>query len=242
MNESRGSVDPAASAAIRFAAIVVAAGAGARFGADRPKALLELDGRPLVAHAVDRMIAAGASTVVVVVPEAFRSAFADALAAEPVTALVSGGTERTESVRNGLAPIRDGADPPPIVLVQDAARPMVPTDVTRRVVQAVASGAPAVVPVVPVTDTVRELTGDGSRMLDRSRLRAVQTPQGFATTALLSSYERLAAGEPVTDDAGVCERAGHPVTLVDGSPLSFKITYPEDLARAEQVLAEAVAR
>jgi 2-C-methyl-D-erythritol 4-phosphate cytidylyltransferase len=117
---------------------------------------------------------------------------------------------------------------------------LVPVAVTRRVLQTAAAGAAAVVPTVPVTDTVRELTADGSTMLDRSRLRAVQTPQGFATAALISSYDRL-GDAVITDDAGVCERAGHPVTIVEGSPLSFKITYPGDLIRAEQVLAEPVA-
>ncbi|QDP98187.1 2-C-methyl-D-erythritol 4-phosphate cytidylyltransferase [Microlunatus elymi] len=220
-----------------FGAIVVAAGAGTRFGAERPKALLELAGRPLVRHAAESMLAAGAVRLIVVIPDGGADGFARALHGLAVDALVTGGAERTDSVRNGLAALAASEDRPPIVLITDAARPLVPLQVTRRVVAAVAAGAPAVVPAVPVTDTIRELTGPqddghGSRMLDRSMLRAVQTPQGFDLETLLAAYRRLGA-DVITDDAGVCERAGHPITLVDGDSASFKITHPPDLALAE---------
>ncbi len=229
--------DPDRAPAAAFAAIVVAAGAGTRFGADRPKALLDLAGRPLVHRAAAAMVAAGAGRLVVVVPAGWTDRFAEALTGLPVDRLVSGGPERTDSVRNGLAAL-DDIDAPPVVLVQDAARPLVPRTVTRRVVAAVAGGAPAVVPAVPVTDTIRELTGAAtSRSLDRGRLRAVQTPQGFDLQALRSAYAAIGA-DAVTDDAGVCERAGYPVTVVDGAPESFKITRPADLVLAELLLAE----
>lgn len=227
-----------------FAAVVVAAGAGTRFGADRPKALLTLAGRPLVSHAAQTMIDAGCGVLVVVVPDGWQDAFDQALVEVSVGAstmtVVAGGAERTHSVRNGLAAITGpGTEPPPIVLITDAARPLIPRAVVDRVVTAVADGATAVVPAVPVTDTIRAYAPDGgaeSTMLDRSLLRAVQTPQGFATSALLDAYDRL-GDEVVTDDAGVCERAGHRVRIVDGATDSFKITYPSDLASAELILA-----
>ena len=218
-----------------FAAVIVAAGAGTRFGADRPKALLELAGQPLVRYAATAMVGAGATQVVVVVPDGWTDRFAEALSGLPVDALVVGGQERTQSVRHGIAALDGVMRAPSIVLVHDAARPLVPVDVTRRVLAAVAAGAPAVVPAVPVNDTVRELDGLGSgdsRTLDRSRLRAVQTPQGFDLAVLRAAYAGVGE-DVVTDDAGVCERAGHRVTVVDGAAESFKITRPADLALAD---------
>jgi 2-C-methyl-D-erythritol 4-phosphate cytidylyltransferase len=221
-----------------FAAIVVAAGAGTRFGADRPKALLQLGGRSLVRHAADAMLAAGAAELVVVIPDGWQNAFAEALEGLTV-ATVAGGVERTDSVRHGLEEI--SADRTPVTLITDAARPLVPPAVVDRVVQAVAAGAPVVIPSIPVTDTIRELDAQlgasASIMLERSRLRAVQTPQGFDTVVLLDAYRRLGA-EVVTDDAGVCERAGHRVQLVDGAAESFKITYPADLRLAELTIID----
>lgn len=218
--------------------MVVAAGAGTRFGADRPKALLDLAGRPLVRHSVESMITAGADVVVVVIPDGHRADFEAALEGMPVT-LVAGGAERTHSVRNGLAVLAADRDRLEIVLIHDAARPLVPITAVHRVVAAVAAGAAAVVPAIPVTDTIRELTGGGSRMLERSRLRAVQTPQGFALAELVDSYAAL-GDEVVSDDAGVCERAGHQVSVVDGDARSFKITYPADLLLAERLLVDEV--
>lgn len=223
-----------------FAAVVVAAGSGARFGADRPKALLPLAGSPIVRHAVQTMLAAGAAQVVVVAPEPELDAFAGALDGLAVDAITPGGSERTHSVRAGLAAVAGFPARPAVVLVHDAARPLVPVEVVGRVVAAVAAGSGAVVPAVPVTDTVRELTEDGSRMLDRTRLRAVQTPQGFDLDLLLGAYRRIGTAV-ITDDAGVCEQAGHPVTIVDGAADAFKITYPADLQWAEELLARRAA-
>lgn len=145
--------------------------------------------------------------------------------------------ERTDSVRRGLATI--SADRTPVTLITDAARPLVPPVVVERVLAAVSAGAPVVIPTVPVTDTIRHVDPGAatSTMLDRSRLRAVQTPQGFDTAVLLDAYRRLGE-DVVTDDAGVCERAGHPVRLVEGATESFKITYPADLRLAELMITE----
>jgi 2-C-methyl-D-erythritol 4-phosphate cytidylyltransferase len=122
-----------------------------------------------------------------------------------------------------------------VVLVHDAARPLVPADVVRGVVAAVRAGAAAVIPVVPVSDTIRQVTEAGSVVVDRSGLRAVQTPQGFAREALIRSHG-TAAGLEFTDDAAVCEACGYEVVLVPGSREALKITEPYDLYVAEAIV------
>lgn len=216
-----------------FGAIVVAAGAGTRLDAGRPKALLPLQGTSLVRRAVEAMTRAGGDPVVVVIPPGYRDDFATALAGCPALQLVEGGQERTHSVRNGLTSIwsRPEATRPTRLLIHDAARPLVPSAVTERVVAALRAGATAVVPAVSVTDTIRQVTDSGSVPVDRRQLRSVQTPQGFDLDVLADAYRRL-GDAVVTDDAGVCERAGYPVTLVEGSSASLKITHRTDLAAA----------
>ena len=145
-----------------------------------------------------------------------------------------GGAERQESVERGLAAVPAGA----IVLVHDAARPFVPAHVVASVIDAVRDGAVAVTPVIALADSVRMLRDGGSVVVDRSGLRAVQTPQGFDADVLRASHrEAVRARRVVTDDASVCEAAGYEVTLVPGSRRSFKVTDPFDLE-----IAEAIAR
>jgi 2-C-methyl-D-erythritol 4-phosphate cytidylyltransferase len=213
-------------------AIVVAAGSGVRLGGEIPKALRVLAGRPLVRWSVDALAAGGVTSVVVVVADGLQGTFAGALAGTglPFT-IVVGGATRQESVARGIAALPAGE----VVLVHDAARPLVPADVVRAVVAAVRAGAPAVVPVVPVSDTVRQVAGAGSVVVDRSGLRAVQTPQGFAREALVTAHA-AAAGLDYTDDAAVCEAAGYEVALVPGSREALKITEPYDLAVAEAIV------
>ncbi|MVA76793.1 2-C-methyl-D-erythritol 2,4-cyclodiphosphate synthase [Auraticoccus sp. F435] len=203
-----------------------------------PKALRTLAGRPLVHHSVRALVEGGVDEVVVAIRPELGEHFAAALAdlAERVRLrLVAGGRERQESV--GLALEALGGSEATVVLVHDAARPLVPVEVVRRVVEAVRAGAPAVVPVVPVVDTVREVGEDRTRGLNRSRLRAVQTPQGFDHQVLRDAHEELRrSGGTVTDDAAACELLGHPVLTVDGSPRSLKITAESDLALAETLL------
>ncbi len=214
--------------------IVVAAGSGIRLGGEVPKALRELAGVPLVRRSVDAMAAGGCTRAVVVISPSDHAAFDRALqrAAIPVT-FVEGGARRQDSVRNGLLSINDAQ----IVLVHDAARPNVPAEVVERVIAAVAAGADAVVPVIDVVDSLRVLTEDGSEVLDRATVRAVQTPQGFRRAALVEAHAALAEADvDVTDDAAACELAGFSVTLVEGSQASAKITRPVDLVIAEQFL------
>lgn len=223
-------------------AVVVAAGSGVRMGASAPKALLELDGRPLVRWSVEAMAAGGAQHVLIVVAPGLEDLFSTALHGAPVEwGLVAGGRERQDSVRNGLRAI--AADPRlrgcRVVLVHDAARPLVPASVVRSVADAVLAGARAVIPVIPVVDTVRQVSAGGSVVVDRARLRAVQTPQGFDRDALLAAHDEAhRLGLPFTDDAGVCEAVGHPVVLVPGSRDAHKVTEPLDLVLAHAILKE----
>jgi 2-C-methyl-D-erythritol 4-phosphate cytidylyltransferase len=210
--------------------IVAAAGSGLRLGADRPKALVPLAGRPLVAWAVEGLLAGGVAEVVVAVPAAERAAFAEVL--DPAVRLVDGGATRTGSVRAALAAVAASAD---AVLVHDAARPLTPPDVVGRVLAALAAGAPAVVPVLAVVDTTVVVDDDGTvvEAVPRASLRRVQTPQGFDRAILSAAYERLPEGDELTDDAAVVRAAGVPVTTVVGDERAAKVTVPHDLALAE---------
>jgi 2-C-methyl-D-erythritol 4-phosphate cytidylyltransferase len=215
-------------------AIVAAAGSGLRLGAERPKALVELAGRPLVCWSVDALRAGGVDELVVTVPTAARAAFRDVLG--PDVRLVHGGLTRTASVRAALGTVDGRAE---AVLVHDAARPLTPPDVVARVLAAVAGGAPAVVPVLPVMDTT-VVVDDAGRVrdtLDRAALRRVQTPQGFERAALLAAYAQLPDGVELTDDAAVVRAAGVSVTTVAGDELAAKVTVPHDLALAELLVA-----
>ena len=210
--------------------IVAAAGSGLRLGADRPKALVALAGRPLVSWSVETLLGSGVADVVVAVPGDELAAFAAVL--PPEVRLVVGGATRTASVRAALAAASGSAH---AVLVHDAARPLTPPDVVTRVLAALAGGAPAVVPVLPVVDTTVRVDGDGlvTGALPRETLRRVQTPQGFARAVLVDAYDRLPDGAELTDDAAVVRAAGVPVATVAGDERAAKVTVPHDLVLAE---------
>jgi 2-C-methyl-D-erythritol 4-phosphate cytidylyltransferase len=215
--------------------IVAAAGSGLRLGAVRggraiPKALVPLGGRALVCWAVDTLRDAGVADVVVAVPAQELSAFATVLPMD--VRLVVGGATRTASVRAALAAATDRAD---AVLVHDAARPLTPPDVVRRVLAALDAGAAAVVPVLPVVDTTVTVDGDGvlTGTLPREALRRVQTPQGFTRVALTEAYAALPDDAELTDDAAVVRAAGLAVATVAGDERAAKVTVAHDLALAE---------
>jgi 2-C-methyl-D-erythritol 4-phosphate cytidylyltransferase len=221
--------------------IVAAAGSGLRLGAERdgraiPKALVLLGGRPLVCWAVDSLRAGGVAEVVVAVPAPQQAAFAAALPDD--VHVVVGGDTRTASVRVALAAAREHApaDGRTAVLVHDAARPLTPPAVVARVLSALADGAAAVVPVLPVVDTTVTVDRDGLVVADlpRADLRRVQTPQGFDRETLVAAYGRAdgTAGE-YTDDASVVRAAGVPVHTVAGDERAAKITVAHDLLLAE---------
>jgi 2-C-methyl-D-erythritol 4-phosphate cytidylyltransferase len=150
----------------------------------------------------------------------------------PVVA-VTGGATRAESVGRALAVVPEAFG---VTLVHDAARCLVPVEVVTAVIDAALAGGDAVVPGAPVVDTIRELSPEGgSRTIDRSSLRAVQTPQGFSTGVLRRAH---ATGDPgATDDAGMVEALGLPVVLVPGHPRAFKVTTAQDLLLAGAILA-----
>ncbi|GAA4853044.1 2-C-methyl-D-erythritol 4-phosphate cytidylyltransferase [Saccharopolyspora rosea] len=221
-------------------ALVPAAGRGVRLGAGMPKALVPVSGESLLLRAVRGLLASGrVEHVVVAAPAEQVEVVSAELASLPCAHVVPGGAERTDSVRRALDAVDEVAPDARVVLVHDAARAFTPASVIRDVVSAVEQGAPAVVPVLPVADTIKEVDASGAVVstVDRSRLRAVQTPQGFALDVLREAY--AAAGDIATDDAGLVERLGGEVRTVAGHPHALKITTAFDLAIAESVLALA---
>jgi 2-C-methyl-D-erythritol 4-phosphate cytidylyltransferase len=221
---------------VSTAAIVPAAGSGVRLGADRPKALVPLAGEPLVVHALRALRSSEVvDRIVVAAPPTELDAMQAALPSEwhGWVHVVAGGAVRQASVAAGLEALSDDHE---LVLVHDAARALVPPAVVTRVVDALLAGAPAVIPVVPLSDTVKRVR-DGRVLdtVDRASLYAVQTPQGFRRDVLAAAHATTESD--ATDDAGLVERAGGDVCVVDGDAEAFKITSPLDLRLAEAVLS-----
>ena len=215
--------------------IIVAAGAGRRLGAAQNKALLPLLGRPLFAYAVQALRPFCHHLILVTRPDE-KAAF-EALIQEQglqVDQLAPGGRERRHSVENALALVPPGCD---LVLVQDGARPFASPGLIERVLKA-ARESGAAVPAVPVRDTLRKMEGDTTRTVPREGLYQVQTPQGFHTALLQQAYHQHP--EAATDDAGLVERLGLPVTLVPGEARNLKITHPEDFTMAQQLLGSSL--
>lgn len=214
-------------------ALVPAAGRGERLGLGVAKAFVVVGGAPLLVHAVRRLLDAGVDQVVVAVGSA-ELATARALLAGAATVVV-GGADRVSSVRAALAAADDDAD---VVLVHDAARPFVPATVIAAVIAAVRAGHRAVIPVLPVVDTIRRIGPDEvlTGVVDRDRLRIVQTPQGFSPSVLRSAHAGAERdGVTATDDAGLAERVGIAVTTVTGDRAAFKITTAADLEEARRM-------
>ncbi|MGW6139914.1 2-C-methyl-D-erythritol 4-phosphate cytidylyltransferase [Streptomyces sp. NPDC055144] len=231
----------------RTAAVIPAAGRGVRLGPGAPKALRALNGTPMLIHAVRAMAASRSVSLVVVVapPDEASAAEVKTLLADHALpertdfVVVPGGETRQESVKLGLDALPPGID---VVLVHDAARPLVPVDTVDGVIEAVREGAPAVVPALPLADTVKQVearTDGGPELVvatpERARLRAVQTPQGFDRATLVRAHETVT--DNVTDDASMVEQLGEPVVVVPGHEEAFKVTRPLDLLLAEAVLA-----
>lgn len=217
------------------AAVVPAAGAGVRLGPGDPKALRWLGSEPLLVHAVRRLRASDSvGCVVVAAPPGHEDAVRRLLGAE--VTVVRGGADRQESVAAALAAVPAGFD---VVLVHDAARALTPPELIDRVAAQVRGGRAAVIPVLPVTDTITQVgpSGEVVRGLDRSALRAVQTPQGFRREVLAAAHAGAVGGPRATDDASLVARLGVPVHTVPGTPLAMKITTPYDLTVAEALLA-----
>jgi 2-C-methyl-D-erythritol 4-phosphate cytidylyltransferase len=219
-------------------AVLVAAGRGERFGGDRPKAFAKLRGRVMLAESLERLERSDwIEAIVIVAPTDWEEPsilLAEELSAGKVSSCVPGGATRADSVRAGVTEVPDDV---PVIVVHDAARPLLPETVIERVITALGDGWDGAVPALPVADTIKRAAEDGAVLetLGRSGLVAVQTPQAFASAALRSALGRDLAG--VTDCAGLVEAGGGRVRIVDGDPRLLKVTTPSDLVLVETLLA-----
>lgn len=218
------------------AVVIPAAGAGVRLGSGGPKALCRLRGEPLLLHAVRRVAAAPSVGQVVVAAPPDQVDTCRRLVG-PRATVVPGGAQRQQSVAAAMAAVRPDFD---LVLVHDVARTLAPTALIEQVAAAVRGGLPAVIPVLPVVDTIARVAvaGEVAGPVDRAALRAVQTPQGFRR-AVLARAHAAATDTTATDDAGLVARLGITVHTVPGSPLAIKITTPYDLVVAEALFDQA---
>ncbi|MGH2995148.1 MAG: 2-C-methyl-D-erythritol 4-phosphate cytidylyltransferase [Gaiellaceae bacterium] len=217
-------------------AVVVAAGRGERLGSDRPKAFANLGGRPLLAESIERLDASDwVEAIVLAAPPEWEEPcilLSEELGAGKVRSVVSGGSTRADSVRAGLAEVPEEAA---VVLVHDAARPLLPQEVVERLIVALGEGWDGAVPGLPLADTVKRADGEGvvKETLERSGLYAVQTPQAFVTEVLRRALER---DDPATDCASFVEAAGGRVRIVEGDHRLVKVTTASDLAFVETLL------
>jgi 2-C-methyl-D-erythritol 4-phosphate cytidylyltransferase/2-C-methyl-D-erythritol 2,4-cyclodiphosphate synthase len=221
----------------RVVAIIVAGGDGKRMGGDLPKQFLPLGGRPLLDRTLSGIAAsARVDGIVLVLPPTFSEERKESYrSVEKVLAVVDGGEQRQDSVRNALAAVPEDAE---VILVHDAVRPFVSEELLNKCVE-LAREHGAVVPVVPVRDTVKQWDREGRtlRTRDRSELMLAQTPQGFRAGILRDAYRKAKEeGRQGTDDASLVEDAGYPVIPVPGEEANLKITIPVDLRMAEGLL------
>ena len=217
---------------MRTAAIIVAAGSGSRFGSESPKQFLEINGKPVIAHTIERFEGARSVDSIVVVLASDRAAQFDTSPFRKIVSVVAGGDFRAASVRNGLDALSADTE---VVAVHDGARPLVTVEeIEATIAKAKETGAACL--VAPLTDTIKSVRGgEIAATLDRDKLRRALTPQVFKREVLLAAFENadLAAA---TDECYLVEKLGHPITIVEGSPRNIKITHPEDLILAEAFL------
>jgi 2-C-methyl-D-erythritol 4-phosphate cytidylyltransferase len=220
---------------VSIGVVLPAGGLGTRFGGPLPKQFLEVrPDRPLLRYPLETFHGfPEVECVVLVLPAEHMEEGAELLGDFPKLRLAAGGPDRWISVRQGVEALPPGVD---AVLIHDAARPFTPRSVIRRCIQALKADT-AVIAALPASDTVKEVGGTKvARTLDRNRLVLVQTPQGFPRSMLRTVYERgLSLDSKPTDEAQIVEAAGFHVGWVKGSPLSRKITEPEDWEWAEWV-------
>ena len=218
----------------KVALLIPAAGSGERFGAPIPKALVQLNGRTLIEHALLNL-GPIASQIIVAAPAGYEEKFREILG-DAVT-VVTGGSTRTKSVKIALESIDSEIE---FVLVHDAARPLASGELGKRVIAALAAGDVAVIPALNVADTIKEV--DAANYVvstpNRERLRAVQTPQGFARETLVKAHMQ---NIEATDDGALVEAMRGKVKLIEGEIRALKITNPEDLASALKYLIPASA-
>ena len=219
----------------RVAAIIPAAGSGVRLGADVPKAFLELGGLSLLTRSALAMSTVADVLIVAAPVDGLDEASAQLAQVDAEIHIVAGGEHRQESVAKALRMVPADVS---IVLVHDAARPLVPIEVTQNIVEAIRNGAKAVIPVLPLVDTIKRVNNNGIAIetVDRNQLRRVQTPQGFDRATLDLAYENPEV--VATDDAGLMDALGIVVVTVAGDERSFKITTMADVQYALSLLEE----
>ena len=215
------------------AVIIPAGGSGERLGAKIPKALVQLAGKTLIEHAVANM-APIANQIIVAAPAGYEAEFQELLGTE--ITVVTGGATRTLSVKLALEFVGKEND---YILVHDAARALASTDLAMRIVDSLRAGERAVVPGLAVTDTIKRVDRDNyvTKTPTRSKLRAIQTPQGFTRKLLMKAHS---SPDDVTDDAGLVEDRGVDVKVIAGEERAFKITTMSDLIKAERTLIPEV--
>lgn len=215
--------------------IIVAGGAGTRFGAERPKQFLLLGGQPVLMHTLQVFVAVS-DEIVLVLPPAHQALWRQLChehGCEVPHAVVDGGQTRWHSVKNALDTLT--VSPGDVIAVQDGVRPLLSQQLAKQAFE-VARRQGSAVPVVPVTDSIRQVAPDGaSHIVPRAVLRAVQTPQAFDALKLKAAYG-LPYQPVYTDDASVYETAGNTVVLIDGETTNIKITHPGDLLLAQNLL------
>ncbi len=224
--------------ALRTQLLIAAAGLGRRLGSPDPKALIDLAGRPMIIHTLDRFRPLGLTeSAVVLCPEGARPAFERVLRqayAFAALTIIEGGAERQDSVAKGLTALRNDTE---IVVIHDAARPFVAAETVGAAIEAAAQDGAATV-AIPSADTIL-VADENSCLLDtpeRQRLWACQTPQVFRVEVIREAHESAKVhGRLCTDDATLVQRAGKRVRLVMGTRLNFKVTTPADLALARLV-------
>ena len=216
--------------------IIVAGGKGTRMGGDIPKQFLPLAGSIVLMHTIERMATAEPqATLILALPHDQQGEWKRLCTEYNYTrphSIVDGGETRFHTVSNALQLVPQDA----LVAIHDGVRPLVSIDVVRRAFD-VALHENAAIPVMPVTESLRCIEGDSSTAVDRSRYRAVQTPQVFQSTLLKEAYATTYQSG-FTDDASVYEFAGHKVTLIEGNRENIKITIPQDIMLAEMLLKQ----
>ena len=217
----------------RVAAIIPAAGSGVRLGADVPKAFLALGGLSLLTRSALAMSTVADVLIIAAPADSLDEASAQLAQVDAEIHIVAGGEHRQESVANALRMVPEDVS---IVLVHDAARPLVPIEVTQNVVTAIRNGAKAVIPVLPLVDTIKRVNNHGIAIetVDRNQLRRVQTPQGFDRATLELAYQNPEV--VATDDAGLMDALGIPVLTVPGDERALKITTMTDVQHALSLL------
>ena len=221
-------------------AVIVAAGSGSRFGADKPKQFLEIVGKPLIVHTLARFESCSAiDEIILVLPaEAIRN-FSPILAGyafKKLNAVVSGGTTRAASVASGLQSVGENCE---IVAVHDGARPLVTVEeITETIESAKQTGAACL--VAPLTDTIKQIkNGKINGTIDRNSLRRALTPQCFRLEILREAFQNSDLHESITDECFLVEKMGYEIAAIEGSAKNIKITTPEDWFLAEKFLLDA---